>query len=116
MDMAIVRLMSLKNPGDKLAAIKKVRTVTSMALKEAKDLIDAIPSDKKFEMDSAFLPLLDECFIYTSQIIPPAMSPNKAQATDALSAYAKELLEDGKWDAAQNVCNLLSILKSVESN
>lgn len=109
-----VNLKEMKDPNQKIMAIKAIRTVTGMGLQESKDLVESLPQE--FEMQAVDMHHLDEVFIFTFVNLVAPVAPNKAKATEYMTAYAKELLEAGKFDAAQNVCNLLSILKAIEAN
>lgn len=124
-------LTKLNSKDKKIQAIKAVRTVTGLGLKEAKDLVENITDrglhqtievpgshvlhvlkdgrGTQYEVDFEWTEIPD------SDAEPPKTHSELAE--EHLVAFAKELLDGGRYDAATNITNLLSLLrKTLEEN
>lgn len=119
--MNTVTLKSVKEPANPIPAIKELRNISGLGLKEAKDVVDNLRCMNGAYQDFTFA-VRDEDIqkleVYFEIRIKPEVKPesdNKVQAHWHLMNYAAELLDQGNFVGAGSVCNIMSILKTVEN-
>jgi hypothetical protein len=110
-----------------IAAIKAIRAVTFLGLKESKDLYDRMKLTRlKHEIESSsqctFTPeqmatlLRADGGLVVEVVKPPPISHRDA-AEEHMAELVKELVTEKKYETATNVANLLSMLvKAMEEN
>jgi hypothetical protein len=122
-------------PKEKIHGIQAIRAATGMGLVDSKDTIENLfmGVHTKIQSKPEEVENLRKWFTLTAEELGPVPQPyvpgrvvqkntishcvgssHKEEAMEHMSAFAKELLDEKKWEAAQNICNLLSILKTVE--
>jgi ribosomal protein L7/L12 len=115
-----VRLHRMLFPGEKIATIKELRAATNMGLKDSKDIVDAVHVGDSRIVNVMSVDRINKLkdWFDLKEVSPNGSSVqvgnNKEEAMKYMAAFAKDLLDEKKWESAQNICNLLSILKTVE--
>ena len=130
-----IRFIALTTQGmqNKICSIKELRACLGtpagglMGLKEAKDIVENLGMGLPYAVDCDVLQVgrLKSCGYFMIEdvgtckpvAVPDPQEPEdpKEKAIINLTAYAKLMLDDKKFEAATSVCNLISILNGIDA-
>ena len=119
--MKTVTLKAVREPQAPIPAVNELRAVAGYGLIEAKNIVDSLRGrngpylDYTMDVMDNQVAQLEKTFELEVKVVAKPEPVNKARAMEGLKNFAAELLDKGNFVGAGSVCNILSILKTVEN-